>query len=130
MNGINDFINDSSIIIDLESFDWLPHQRVCEILGKGPHWAKGKIKDGKWTEGLQYVRDPDGQIWVSIKGVKSWLLKNFLPASDLMDQALKFDSHGKANAMSQSGRGSRRNSISVRQPVYELSSRPKRSTEH
>lgn len=130
MKPINELLNHSPLAIDLESLDWLPHQRVCEILGKGSYWAKGKIHDGKWIEGEQFVRDPDGQIWVSIKGVKSWLLTNFQQASGPTDQVLKLDSLGKENGTSRSGRGNQQKPISGRQPVYELSSRTKLGSKH
>lgn len=32
-----------------------------------------KIEDGKWVEGQQYHRDPDGQIWVDVKGAMAWV---------------------------------------------------------
>jgi hypothetical protein len=32
-----------------------------------------KIEDGKWLEGREYHRDPDGNIWVDIKGVMRWV---------------------------------------------------------
>ncbi|MCL1479925.1 hypothetical protein MIH18_05900 [Marinobacter sp. M3C] len=130
MNSINEVLNNSPITIDLESLDWLPHQRVCEILGKGSHWAKGKIREGKWKAGEQFVRDPDGQIWVSIKGVKTWLLGNFPQASVPTDQVLKFDLLGKGSGTSRSGRGNQPKQTSGRQPVYELSSRAKPSSKH
>jgi len=130
MNSINEILNSYPISVDIESLDWLPHKIVCQLYGKGPHWAKGKIHEGKWVEGEQFARDPDGQIWVSIKGVKTWLLRNFQPASDHTDQVLKFDSRGKEKGMSQSGRGNQRKQISGRQPVYELSSRTKPGSKH
>ena len=32
-----------------------------------------KIEDGVWVEGREYRRAPDGHIFVSIKGVSSWV---------------------------------------------------------
>lgn len=34
-----------------------------------------KIEDGKWVEGKEYRRSPDGGIFVSIEGFKQWLEK-------------------------------------------------------
>tara|TARA_R110002096_G_C14403482_1_gene707637 strand:+ start:473 stop:865 length:393 start_codon:yes stop_codon:yes gene_type:complete len=130
MSSINEVLNNSSITIDLESLDWLPHGRVCEIFGKKPLWAKGKIRAGKWKSGEQFIHDPDGQIWVSIKGVKTWLLRNFQQASAPTDQALKFDSRGKEKGSSRSGRGNQPKQTSGRLPIYELSLRTKPSSKH
>lgn len=32
-----------------------------------------KIEDGKWLEGREYRRAPDGGVFVSIDGYKKWL---------------------------------------------------------
>ena len=130
MNSINEILNSSPISIDFESLDWLPHKTVCQLYGKGPYWAKGKIHEGKWVEGEQFARDPDGQIWVSIKGVKKWLLRNFQQVSAPMDQVLKFDSRGKEKGSSRSGRGNQPKQTSGRQPIYELSLRTKPGSKH
>ena len=34
-----------------------------------------KIEDGKWVEGKEYRRSPDGGVFVSIEGFKQWLEK-------------------------------------------------------
>ena len=34
-----------------------------------------KIEDGKWIEGKEYRRSPDGGIFVSIEGFAQWLEK-------------------------------------------------------
>jgi hypothetical protein len=34
-----------------------------------------KIADGKWHEGKQYHRDPEGRIWLDQKGVMRWVAK-------------------------------------------------------
>ncbi len=34
-----------------------------------------KIQAGKWLEGREYFRDPDGQVWVDIEGVMKWAEK-------------------------------------------------------
>jgi hypothetical protein len=33
-----------------------------------------KIEDGKWIEGSEYHRDPDGRIWIDIEGVMKWVV--------------------------------------------------------
>lgn len=32
-----------------------------------------KMEDGKWIEGREYRRSPDGGIFISIKGFTSWV---------------------------------------------------------
>lgn len=32
-----------------------------------------KIEEGKWVEGREYHRDPDGNVWVDVKGVMQWV---------------------------------------------------------
>jgi len=34
-----------------------------------------KIEDGKWLEGREYTRSPDGGIFISIKGYTRWVEK-------------------------------------------------------
>ena len=34
-----------------------------------------KIEDGKWLEGREYRRSPDGGIFISITGYTSWVEK-------------------------------------------------------
>ena len=34
-----------------------------------------KIEDGKWIEGREYRRSPDGGVFISIKGYTSWVEK-------------------------------------------------------
>lgn len=31
-----------------------------------------KIEDGKWMEGCEYHRDPEGGIWLDVKGITTW----------------------------------------------------------
>jgi hypothetical protein len=32
-----------------------------------------KIEDGKWLDGQEYHRDPDGNIWLDVKGITQWV---------------------------------------------------------
>lgn len=32
-----------------------------------------KIEEGKWLEGKEYHRDPDGGIWIDVKGAMRWV---------------------------------------------------------
>ena len=108
------------VAVDAESIDWWPHKKFCQLIGKGEQWAWGKIKEGKWVEGEQFVRDPDGNIWVSIKGWKKWLTSNTQQAAGRTAQASRSDSAGGENDSSQSGPESPRKRTSKRRPVYAL----------
>ena len=43
------------------------------ITGLSQKAMRRKIEDGKWLEGRQYHRDPDGNVWIDIKGVMQWV---------------------------------------------------------
>lgn len=46
----------------------------CQETGYSEKAVQRKIEDGKWTEGEQYVRAPDGRILVDIDGFNKWAL--------------------------------------------------------
>lgn len=113
-------MNQEILSVDAESIDWWPHRQFSRMIGKGEQWAWGKIKEGKWTEGEQFVRDPDGQVWVSIKGWKQWLTSNSQRAVAPTEAASKSGSAGAVDALNLSGRTSPRAKTSKRRPVSEL----------
>lgn len=34
---------------------------------------RGKIREGKWVQGREFVRAPDGGIFISLKGFERWV---------------------------------------------------------
>ncbi len=34
-----------------------------------------KMEDGKWLDGQEYHRDPDGNIWLDVKGIMQWVAR-------------------------------------------------------
>lgn len=34
---------------------------------------RGKIREGKWIEGQEFVRAPDGGVFISIRGFERWV---------------------------------------------------------
>src|SRR5574343_228768 len=48
-------------------------KRYAELSGYTERAIESKISRGDWTYGRQYVRAPDGRIFVSIEGVEKWL---------------------------------------------------------
>lgn len=97
--------------------DFIPQAAYCKLIGKGERYVYGKIHDGKWTEGKEYIKDPDGQIWVSIKGVESWITQG---ASGHTVMESKSRSHGSVVDIDQRGRKSQTSETLKRRPVYEL----------
>jgi hypothetical protein len=45
------------------------------VTGLSEKAIRRKIEDGKWLEGREYRRSPDGGIFISIKGYASWVEK-------------------------------------------------------
>ncbi|MDJ1165971.1 excisionase [Burkholderia gladioli pv. gladioli] len=45
------------------------------ITGLSEKAIRRKIEDGKWIEGREFRRSPDGGIFISIKGYQQWVEK-------------------------------------------------------
>lgn len=43
------------------------------ITGLTEKAIRRKIEDGKWLEGREYRRSPDGGIFVSVEGYRRWI---------------------------------------------------------
>ncbi|AXF20505.1 excisionase [Burkholderia pyrrocinia] len=43
------------------------------ITGLSEKAIRRKIEDGKWLDGREYRRSPDGGIFISIKGYQLWV---------------------------------------------------------
>lgn len=48
-------------------------QTASVMTGLTPKAIRRKIEEGKWLEGREYRRSPDGGVFVSIKGFASWV---------------------------------------------------------
>ncbi|WP_080424878.1 excisionase [Burkholderia ubonensis] len=48
---------------------------AATITGLTEKAIRRKIEDGKWLEGREYRRSPDGGIFISIKGYQQWVEK-------------------------------------------------------
>ncbi|HJV76585.1 MAG TPA: excisionase family protein [Noviherbaspirillum sp.] len=48
---------------------------AAAITGLTEKAIRRKIEDGKWIEGREYRRSPDGGIFISIEGFKRWIEK-------------------------------------------------------
>lgn len=43
------------------------------ITGLSAKAIRRKIEDGKWIEGREFRRSPDGGVFISIKGYQQWV---------------------------------------------------------
>ncbi|MEM5384184.1 excisionase [Paraburkholderia phymatum] len=43
------------------------------ITGLSEKAIRRKIEDGKWIDGREYRRSPDGGIFISLKGYQQWV---------------------------------------------------------
>lgn len=46
---------------------------AATITGLTAKAIRRKIEEGKWLEGREYRRSPDGGVFVSVKGFSSWV---------------------------------------------------------
>ncbi|WP_174998278.1 excisionase [Burkholderia lata] len=46
---------------------------AARITGLSQKAIRRKIEDGKWIEGREYRRSPDGGIFISVKGFANWV---------------------------------------------------------
>lgn len=46
---------------------------AAKITGLTEKAIRRKIEDGKWIEGREYRRSPDGGVFISIKGYVQWI---------------------------------------------------------
>lgn len=46
---------------------------AAKATGLSEKAIRRKIEDGKWLEGREYVRSPDGGVFISIEGYCKWL---------------------------------------------------------
>jgi hypothetical protein len=44
------------------------------ISGRTQNSIRMKIRDGKWVENREFIRDPDGTILIDREGVQKWVL--------------------------------------------------------
>lgn len=53
---------------------------AATITGLTEKAIRRKIEEGKWLEGREYRRSPDGGVFISIKGFTSWLEQGSMSA--------------------------------------------------
>lgn len=45
------------------------------ITGRTENSMRMKMRDGKWLEGREYIKDPDGTVLIDREGVQRWALQ-------------------------------------------------------
>lgn len=57
----------------IQPADYVTIALASQMTGLTAKAIRRKIEDGKWLEGREYRRGPDGHIWVSIRGFTRWV---------------------------------------------------------
>ncbi|GAA4648593.1 hypothetical protein GCM10023116_08620 [Kistimonas scapharcae] len=52
---------------------WVRLNRVAELTGHSEKSLQGKIHRGQLTEGLHYIRAPDGHLLMDLDAFSQWL---------------------------------------------------------
>ena len=45
------------------------------ISGRTPNSIRMKIRDGKWLDRREFIKDPDGTVLIDREGVQRWILR-------------------------------------------------------
>jgi hypothetical protein len=59
--------------MSIEPAPYVTISLAATITGLTEKAIRRKIEDGKWLEGREYRRSPDGGVFISIKGFATWL---------------------------------------------------------
>lgn len=65
----------SEATIQLAPAPYVTIPLAAVVTGLSEKAIRRKIEDGKWLDGREYRRSPDGGIFISIKGYSSWVEK-------------------------------------------------------
>ncbi len=55
------------------AFDYVTIPLASTITGLSEKAIRRKIEDGKWIEGREYRRSPDGGVFIYLPGVAKWV---------------------------------------------------------
>ena len=59
--------------IQLAPAPYVTIQLAAIITGLSEKAIRRKIEDGKWLEGREFRRSPDGGVFISIEGYRKWV---------------------------------------------------------
>lgn len=48
-------------------------EATAQSFGMTEKAIRRKMEEGKWIAGREYHRDPDGNLWLDVKGVMRWV---------------------------------------------------------
>ena len=65
----------STTAVHLAPAPYVTIQLASTITGLTEKAIRRKIEDGKWLDGREYRRSPDGGIFISMKGYQAWVEK-------------------------------------------------------
>jgi hypothetical protein len=69
----NQASNDDSAVMLIQPAPYVTIKLFEAISGLTEKAIRRKIEDGKWIEGREYRRSPDGGLFISINGYTRWI---------------------------------------------------------
>lgn len=65
----------SETIVQVAAAPYVTIPLAAAITGLTEKAIRRKIEDGKWVDGREYRRSPDGGVFISVKGYQQWVEK-------------------------------------------------------
>ncbi|AAR97714.1 excisionase [Bordetella bronchiseptica] len=65
----------SETVVRVAAAPYVTIPLAAVITGLTEKAIRRKIEEGKWVEGREYRRSPDGGIFISLKGYQQWVEK-------------------------------------------------------
>lgn len=65
----------SEAVVQISTAPYVTIPLAATVTGLSEKAIRRKIEDGKWIEGREYRRSPDGHIFISIRGFEKWVEK-------------------------------------------------------
>lgn len=60
-------------VVMLEVAPYVTIERFSQITGYSEKAIRRKIEDGKWLEGREWKKAPDGHVLISVRGYVRWV---------------------------------------------------------
>lgn len=64
---------DQPAVAPLGPLGWIRLNRFCELSGYSEDAVRSKISQGKWKEGVMYVKARDGRIHINWEAYQTWV---------------------------------------------------------
>ncbi|QII84206.1 DUF1233 family excisionase [Bordetella hinzii] len=62
-------------VVQVAAAPYVTISLAAAITGLTEKAIRRKIEEGKWVEGREYRRSPDGGLFISVKGYQAWVEK-------------------------------------------------------